>query len=137
MSNQKSDQNSYKFLTKRGIIALHQQLFSEHGGAKGIREDGLLESTLAKAPTRLSYVPDSTVWDLAAAYGYGFIQNHVFVDGNKRVGLASMAAFLYLNGYEMISKETEEVIIVISVATGKLTQEDLAEWIKNNIVRLL
>lgn len=137
MSNQKSDQNSYKFLTKRGIIALHQQLFSEHGGAKGIREDGLLESALAKAPTRLSYVPDSTVWDLAAAYGYGFIQNHVFVDGNKRVGLASMAAFLYLNGYEMISKETEEVIMVISVATGKLTQEDLAEWIKNNIVRLL
>jgi len=129
-----SQRKSYKFLTRRGIIALHQQLIEEHGGAYGIREDGLLESTLAKAETRLNYVPESEVWELAAAYGYGFIQNHVFVDGNKRVGLASMAAFLYLNGYKMTSKETEEVATVLKVATGECTQEALAEWVKSNIM---
>lgn len=125
---------TYQFLTKRGIIALHQQQISEHGGSPGIREDGLLESTLAKAQNLLAYVPDSQVWDLAAAYGYGFIQNHVFVDGNKRVGLASMAAFLYLNGYEMTSTEAEEVSIVLSVATGNCSQEDLALWVQGSIV---
>lgn len=124
---------TYQFLTKRGIIALHQQQIQEHGGTLGIREDGLLESTLAKAKNRLAYVPDSNVWDLAAAYGYGFIQNHVFVDGNKRVGLASMAAFLYLNGYEMTSTEAEEVSMVLAVSTGSCSQEALAEWLQGSI----
>ena len=133
--NSMNNPTSYKFLTRRGIIALHHQLIEEHGGSYGIREDSLLESTLVKAKTRLNYVPDSQIWELAAAYGYGFIQNHVFVDGNKRVSLASMAAFLYLNGCEMTSTETEEVAIILSVATGECTQETLAEWIKNNIVQ--
>ncbi|MEL7360400.1 MAG: type II toxin-antitoxin system death-on-curing family toxin, partial [Cyanobacteria bacterium J06560_6] len=97
--------------------------------------EGLLESTLAKAQNLLNYVPGSAVWDLAATYGYGFIQNHVFVDGNKRVGLASMTAFLYLNGYEMTSTEAEEVSVVLDVATGSLSQEALAEWIKGSIVK--
>ncbi|MEL6814397.1 MAG: type II toxin-antitoxin system death-on-curing family toxin [Cyanobacteria bacterium J06598_3] len=125
---------TYQFLTKRGIVALHQQQILEHGGSLGIREDGLLESTLAKAQNLLAYVPESKVWDLAAVYGYGFIQNHVFVDGNKRVGLASMAAFLYLNGYEMTSTEAEEVSTVLSVATGNCSQEELAVWVQRSIV---
>lgn len=125
---------NYQFLTKRGILALHHQQTLEHGGSLGLREEGLLESTLAKAQNPPNYVPCSAVWDLAAAYGYGFIQNHVFMDGNKRVGLASMAAFLYLNGYEMTSTEAEEVSVVLEVATGSLSQEALAEWIKKSIV---
>ncbi|NJM99825.1 MAG: type II toxin-antitoxin system death-on-curing family toxin [Phormidesmis sp. RL_2_1] len=127
---------SYRFLTKRGIIALHQQQISEHGGTSGLRDEGLLESTLTKAQNLLAYVPSSNIWDLAAAYGYGFIQNHVFIDGNKRVGLAAMAAFLYLNGYEMTSTEAEEVSVVIEVATGNCTQSALADWIQHSIVRL-
>lgn len=127
---------TYRFLTRRGIIALHYQLIEENGGAYGIREDGLLESTLVKAETHLNYVPESEVWELAAAYGYGFVQNHVFVDGNKRVGLTSISAFLYLNGYTMTSTETERVAMILSVATGECTQENLANWIKNNIVQL-
>ena len=90
-------------------------------------------STLAKAKNLLAYVPDLNVWDLAAAYGYGFIQNHVFVDGNKRVGLASMAAFLYLNGYEMTSTEAEEVSMVLAVSTGRCSQEAWAEWLQGSI----
>jgi death on curing protein len=127
---------SYRFLTKRGIIALHQQQISEHGGTPGLRDEGLLESTLTKAQNLLAYVPSSNIWDLAAAYGYGFIQNHVFIDGNKRVGLAAMAAFLYLNGYEMTSTEAEEVSVVIEVATGDRSQAALADWIEHSIVRL-
>ncbi|MGB3292590.1 MAG: type II toxin-antitoxin system death-on-curing family toxin [Phormidesmis sp.] len=127
---------SYRFLTKRGIIALQQQQISEHGGRPGIRDEGLLESTLAKAQNLLNYVPSATVWDLAAAYGYGFIQNHVFIDGNKRVGLSAMAAFLYLNGYEMTSTEAEEVSVVIEVATGDHSQEELAAWVQRSIVRM-
>lgn len=123
---------SYRFLTKRGVVALHQQQILEHGGISGIREEGLLESTLLKAQTLLNYVPGSNIWDLAAAYGYGFIQNHVFIDGNKRVGLAAMAAFLYLNGYEMTSTEAEEVSVVLSVATGVYSQEDLALWLQRS-----
>ena len=127
---------SYRFLTKPGIVALHRQQILEHGGRPGIQDEGLLESTLAKAQTLLNYVPSSAVYDLAAAYGYGFIQNHVFVDGNKRVGLAAMAAFLYLNGYEMSSTEVEEVMVVLEVATGGCTQVELADWLRQRIVRL-
>lgn len=132
---------SYRFLTKRGIITLQQQQIAEHGGRPGVRDEGLLESTLAKAQNLLNYVPSSEVWDLAAAYGYGSIQNHAFIDGNKRVGLAAMAAFLYLNGYEMTSTEAEEVTVVIEVATGDSlgslrhrSQEELAAWVQRSIV---
>lgn len=127
---------SYRFLSKRGIVALHQQQIQEHGGSPGIRDQGLLESTLAKAPNLLNYVPTSNVWELAAAYGYGFVQNHVFIDGNKRVGLAAMAAFLYLNGYDLSSTEIEEVAVIIDIATGQLSQEDLAAWLKKFTVPL-
>lgn len=125
---------SYRFLTKPGILALHHQQISEHGGRSGIRDEGSLDSTLAKPMTLPNYVSNSAVYDLAAAYGYGFIQNHVFVDGNKRVGLAAMAAFLYLNRYEMSSSEVEEVSIVLEVATGSLTQAELADWLRQRIV---
>ena len=127
---------SYRFLSKRGILALHRQQISEHGGEAGLRENGLLESTLSKALMLLNYAPESSVWDLAAAYGYGFIQNHVFVDGNKRVGLAAMAAFLYLNGYEITATEPEEVEVVIEVATGRRSQGDLAAWLEQFSVKL-
>jgi death on curing protein len=127
---------SYRFLTKRGILALHHQQIAEHGGTSGLRDEGLLESTLAKAQNLLFYVPQSTLWDLAAAYSYGFIQNHVFIDGNKRVGLAAAAAFLYLNRYEMICTEAEEVSVVLAVATGKMTQLELAAWFEKVTVHL-
>lgn len=127
---------SYRFLTKRGVLALHHQQIAEHGGTFGLRDQGLLELTLAKAQNLLFYVSQSTVWDLAAAYSYGFIQNHVFIDGNKRVGLAAAAAFLYLNGYEMISTEAAEVTVVLAVATGKTTQLELATWSERFTVKL-
>ena len=126
---------SYRFLTKAGILVLHRQQILEHGGRFGVRDESLLESTLAKAQVLLNYVPNSAVYDLAAAYGYGFIKNHVFVDGNKRVGLAAMAAFLYLNGYEMSSTEVEEVVIVLEVASSRCTQAELAKWLQHCIVR--
>ena len=126
----------YRFLSKPGILALQQQQISEHGGEAGLRDESLLESTLSKAMMLLKYVPNATVWELAAAYGYGFIQNHVFIDGNKRVGLAAMAAFLYLNGYEMTSTEVEEVKVVLEVATGQRSQESLADWLQQFTTRL-
>lgn len=126
----------YRFLSKPGILALQQQQISEHGGEAGLRDESLLESTLSKTMMLLNYVPNATVWELAAAYGYGFIQNHVFIDGNKRVGLAAMAAFLYLNGYEMTSTEVEEVKVVLEVATGQRSQESLADWLQQFTTRL-
>jgi death-on-curing protein len=81
------------------VVAVHRMLVAEHGGSPGIRDQGLLDSALARPRQRFCYEPQATIFDLAAAYGYGLAKNHPFVDGNKRVALAITAIFLEINGF--------------------------------------
>jgi len=103
-----------------------------HGGLQGTPNDDTLAAALARPQQLLSYEPESTLFDLAAAYGYGFARNHCFPDGNKRISLAAMDVFLMLNGQDLVPDEAEPVVIVNEVAADDFSQEDLAVWLEQN-----
>ncbi|MCU0786507.1 MAG: type II toxin-antitoxin system death-on-curing family toxin [Verrucomicrobia bacterium] len=117
------------WLESREIRFFHQQLIEEHGGLHGLRDEGALDSTLARPRHLLAYHPDSTIHKLAATYGFDFARNHVFVDGNKRIALAAVNVFLQINGANLAADEAEAVIIINEVAGGAMKENDFADWI--------
>lgn len=113
--------------------AIHFDMLRSHGGMPGVRDADALESTLARAPHRLDYEPESDLASLAAAYGYGIARNHPFNDGNKRVAFVVMAAFLGLNGLDLDAPETEVVKTMLDLAAGALSEAGLAEWLRHHV----
>lgn len=114
------------------VLAVHQMLLAEHGGSPGIRDHSLLNSALARPQQRFAYQPDSTSFELAAAYSYGIARNHPFIDGNKRVALAVGAVFLEINGFTLDAPEPEAVIMFEQLAAGNLTEAELADWFEKS-----
>ena len=103
---------------------------SVHGGGSGIRDQGLLESALAR-PLNLYEYENPTIFELAASYTSGIVKNHPFIDGNKRTGFLAGAAFLELNGYQFTASEPETTQMILSLSAGRLTEAELAEWLDN------
>ena len=111
------------------VIAVHQSLLAEHGGAPGIRDKPLLESALSRPRHRFEYSDEPSIFDLAASYCYGLANNHPFVDGNKRIALTIAALFLELNGYSLSAPEPNAVVIIEELAAGNLSEDDLSTWL--------
>jgi death-on-curing protein len=111
------------------VRALHDQLLAAFGGLAGIRDEGLLASALARPETKAHYgSPD--VFDLASAYAFGLINNHPFVDGNKRIGFAVAVVFLELNGQIVEAPEAEAVVETLGLAAGDRTEDAYAAWLR-------
>jgi len=104
-----------------------------HGGSPGIRDAGLLSSALGRPKNKAIY-GDPSVFDLAAAYAYGIIRNHPFVDGNKRTGFLVAYVFLNINGWELRSGEVETINAVLDFAAGEMDEPCFSDWLKNNSV---
>jgi death-on-curing protein len=118
------------------VVAVQEQLLAAFGGGSGVRDAGLLESTLARPVNRLSYERAAiTLFDLAAAYAFGLAKNHPFVDGNKRIAFATAVVFLELNGYRFEAGEAEAVIQTLALAAGELKEHEYAQWLKTNSKR--
>lgn len=115
---------------------MHDALIEEHGGSYGILDAGLLASTVAKPKNLFYYGSNVNLFDLAAAYGYGFVKNHCFFDGNKRIALAAVDVFLQLNGFELMAEEDEAAEFFLRLAAGtgsaEVAQSSLSEWIAVN-----
>src|SRR5690606_16158432 len=107
-----------------------------YGGLAGRPIEDLLEVTLARPQHLLAHVPESTLFELAAAYGYGFARNHCFPDGNKRDALAAMDVFLRGNGQDLTAEEVEAVTVVRAGPAGEMSQEELAGWLAASCVPL-
>jgi len=124
-----------RWLTRLIVDTIHSELILEHGGAPGIAAGGddLLESALARPKNRLAYEPGSDLAALAAAYLFGLVKNHAYVDGNKRVGFAAAATFLWLNGLRLTASESEAYDAVIGTVEGSRTESELADWLRKNI----
>jgi death on curing protein len=122
------------WLTRVIVEALHAGQLREHGGQLGLRDEGLLESALARPQHRWSYEADADLASLAAAYGFELTKNHPFIDGNKRVGFVAMNVFLLLNGHEIEASEPEVVATMLQVAEGGLDEGGLATWLRGVIV---
>ena len=118
----------WRWVDKSALMLLHDESLAEHGGAAGMRDEGLFESALAR-PENLAAYENPDLASLAAAYGVGLAKNHPFVDGNKRVALGAMVAFLELNGYELTCSEAEETDMVLRAAASELNEPEWNEWV--------
>ncbi len=107
------------------VLAIHADLIDTYGGSHGLRDRNLLLSALDRVENRLHYEPEVTVPMLAASLGWGLIKNHVFLDGNKRIGLAAIITFLDVNDHMFVVPENEVKSMVLRVAASDLTE---AEW---------
>lgn len=119
---------SFRWISKKAAISIHHEQLTQHGGLPGIRDEGLLESALAK-PQNLSSYQDATIARCAASYMYGIVRNHPFLDGNKRTGFVVGITFLILNGFYIKVEETEVVIKITALAEGTLSEKKLDQWL--------
>jgi death-on-curing protein len=119
-----------RWLDRRIIVALHDVQLVRHGGAGGIRDAGLLESALAR-PRNLHAYGEAELYVLAAAYAYGIVRNHPFVDGNKRTGFVTAALFLQENGLRLTAPEAEAVVMTLGLASGEMPEEGFAAWFRD------
>ena len=123
---------SWRFLSRRALELLHDESLAEHGGLPGLRDEGLLESALARPLQLLAYgQPDAAA--LAAAYGFGLIRNHVFADGNKRVAFLATGLFLALNGQRLVTTQADATLTVLAMAAGDLSEDEFAHWLRAHI----
>lgn len=117
-----------RWVPEAAVRAMHAELIAEHGGRDGLRDPGLLSSALARPKNSRVYGRSSSIFDLAAIYATGIVRNHPFVDGNKRVALMTMYAFLEINGYRLEAPETESVGIMLALAAGEVDEKSLSGW---------
>jgi len=119
------------WVLRETVLTLHEQSLAAFGGAAGIRDQGLLDSALAK-PENLFACGKPTIFDLAASYGFGLVKNHPFIDGNKRVGFIVAVVFLELNGHRFKATEAEAAVRTLALAAGEMSEVQYAAWLKAN-----
>jgi death-on-curing protein len=121
-----------RWISKKALLLLHEESLSEFGGARGLRDEGLLESALARPLNTHAYNPAATLAELAASYCYGIAKNHAFLDGNKRAAFLSVGLFLAINGYRLTASQVDAIETVLGVAAGTVSERELALWIAQN-----
>ena len=114
------------------VLAVHEEQLAEHGGSAGLRDEGLLHSALAR-PQNLAAYDDPGLAELAAAYAYGIVRNHPFVDGNKRTAFVVAELFLAMNGLTLEADDAVCVVIMLDLAAGNLSESDLAAWLARHL----
>ena len=120
---------AWRWVDRKLLALLHDESLAMHGGASGIRDEGLLDSALAPAPNLAAYgEPDLA--DLAASYAYGLAKNHPFVDGNKRAAFLSVGMFLGLNGHRLTASQAEATVAVFGLAAGDIDEPTFAAWLR-------
>lgn len=122
-----------KWLHIDAVLAMHKRQLAEHGGDDGVRDIGLLESALGRPKNIAAYEPESDIARLAAAYAFGIVKNHPFIDGNKRTSLVACRTFLILNGFQLNATPPDKYLTFLSLAEGTLSEEELIEWIRERI----
>ena len=115
------------------LAAIHDAQLREHGGSPGVRDEGLLQSALARPQQKFAYAERADLATLAAAYAFGLAKNHGFVDGNKRAAFMAAYVFLGLNGQDLDADEPDVVTTMERVASGRLTERGLASWIRGKL----
>lgn len=119
------------WLTRDIIIAIHDEQLAIHGGASGLRDEGMLASALDRPRNKWLY-EQAEIPELAAAYAFGMARNHPFVDGNKRTSLLALYTFLGVNGIDFVVPEAEAAAIILALAAGEVSEESLTRWIGDN-----
>jgi death on curing protein len=125
----------WRWVSRRLLETLHDESLAMHGGASGLRDEGLLESALAR-PQQLANYGEPDFAELAASYAYGLAKNHAFVDGNKRAAFLSLGLFLRLNGYRLNATQVDATLTILALAAGETEEAQLAVWVRANSVKV-
>ena len=125
---------SWRWVDRRALVLLHDESLAEHGGASGLRDEGLLESALAR-PRQIDAYGQPDYADLAAAYGVGLAKNHPFVDGNKRAAFLAVGLFLFLNGWRLTATQADATLTMLAVAAGQMDEAAFAAWLRQHTAR--
>jgi len=122
-----------KFLKEDIILSLHQDQLKRYGGKTGLRDKKLFQSAMAQpeASFQGEYAHED-VFHMADAYGFHLCQNHPFYDGNKRTALIAMYTFLYVNGYQIVADKKSLFAIMMDLAQGKVSKDQLRKFLKEN-----
>jgi len=126
-----------RYLTVGEVLELYSRMMEQSGGSVGILDLGGLESAVAQP--RMTFNGEElypTIVDKASALGFSLIQNHPFVDGNKRAGHAAIESFLMYNGHEIFANVDEQVNAILGVASGKIDRDKFTDWLREHIVEL-
>jgi len=121
------------WIEERDVLAIHDRLVAMHGGAPGLRDQGLLQSALARPRQHHAYADSRNIIAMAALYTAGIVRNHPFVDGNKRTGFVAGVLFLELNGFEFKASEEDATQAVLDLAAGILDEGAYAAWLRANV----
>ena len=124
--------SSWKWINRQVLLLLHDESLAEHGGASGLRDEGLIDSALAR-PLNLALYEQPDLASLAASYGIGLVKNHAFVDGNKRVAFLAVGLFLSINGYRLVTTQVEATLTMLDAAAGEIEEAAFAQWIRTHI----
>jgi death-on-curing protein len=124
---------TWRWLREDVVVAMHGEQIAAHAGSSGLRDAGLLSSALTRPQNQAAY-GKASVFDLAAAYAFGIISNHPFVDGNKRTGFLAAYVFLVLNGWELMASEAEAVAAVSALAAREMDEAGFSDWLKDHAV---
>ena len=121
-----------RWISRLVVEAIHYDLVTEHGGLRGLRDEGGLEAALARPQHKWHYNADTDIKTLAAAYGFALARSHPFQDGNKRVAFVAMAVFLELNGRTVTADPEQVVAVMTGLAAGEITERRLVTWIRKH-----
>ncbi len=124
--------SGWKWVNRQVLLLLHDESLAEHGGAPGLRDEGLFDSALAR-PLNLVLYGQPDIADLAAAYGVGLAKNRTFVDGNKRAAFLAVGMFLAINAFRLQATQAEATLTVLAVAAGDMNETAFAAWIRAHI----
>ena len=122
-----------RWLTRVVVDAIHNDQLREHGGLPGVRDENVLESALARPQQKWHYDNATDLASLAAAYAFGFVKNHPYRDGNKRIGFLTLVTFLGINRVEFDATEADVVVTIVSLADGTTSEAQLAQWIRRHV----
>ncbi len=124
-----------RYLAINQVLEIYHQVMQQSGGLIGIRDLGALESAVAQP--RVTFGGEElypTIVNKASALGFSLIQNHPFVDGNKRTGHAAMETFLVMNGYVIDATVDEQVQVILQMASGEIKRDGFTNWLREHIV---
>lgn len=127
------EQDEPEWIELETVYRLHSRQLAEHGGASGIRDEGMLHSAMNRPVSKWDYErPRPDLCELAAAYAFGIAKNHPFLDGNKRTAAVVCEVFLILNGLEPTATEDDKYPVYLALAAGDLHEDTFADWLRKN-----
>jgi death-on-curing protein len=124
------------WIEKDALLILHAKSLVRFGGAEGLRDEGLLDSALARPRNAFHYDASRDIAGLAASYAFGLARNHPFTDGNKRVAFLATGLLLALNGWELTALPADAIQAVMALAAGEIQEAEFAAWIKLSAKRV-